>query len=251
MGPPPSAGRGAPLNPYLTPTTEEGSQLERTQTGLSSTQEVGDYFGQNASTSNGNGTGKAAETKEGSADSKDENVTSPTEPDTPAKKGKGMFGKKFNMSFNMKKFGTGTSSSEPAKPAIVDEKSEDSDSRSTKTNEKIFEDNFYGSIQRIRQTYEEQLAASAGKLETQITPSLPNDTPVLKPPASTTILIQEDRPEAGGVADLFEGKVGSLGLQADLIEKVAPMWLAEVLLRVRVSRFLRLTTVVMSRRHSC
>ena len=48
----------------------------------------------------------------------------------------------------------------------------------------------------------------------------------------TTILIQEDRPDSGGVADLFEGKVGTLGSQADLIEKAAPMWLAEVLLRV-------------------
>jgi WD repeat-containing protein 48 len=66
-----------------------------------------------------------------------------------------------------------------------------------------------------------------------IAPSLPNDTPVLKPPAMTTILIQEDRPGSGGVADLFEGKVGTLALQADLIEKVAPMWLGEVLLRVR------------------
>ncbi len=237
MGPPPSAGRGSQHNP-LTPTTEEGTQLERTQTGVSSTQEVADYFGQNASATNCNGNGKPAETKEESkesTESKEETVSSPTEPDTPAKKGKGMFGKKFNMSFNMKKFGTGTTAPEPAKPAVVDEKSEDSDSRSTKTNEKQFEDNFYGSIQRIRQSYEEQLAAGSEKLDSQIAPSLPNDTPVLKPPASTTILIQEDRPEAGGVADLFEGKVGSLGLQADLIEKVAPMWLAEMLLRVRIS----------------
>jgi WD repeat-containing protein 48 len=60
---------------------------------------------------------------------------------------------------------------------------------------------------------------------------LPNDTPVLKPPTNTTILIQEDRVDSGGVADLFEGRVGSLGHQADLIEKVAPIWLAECLLR--------------------
>lgn len=241
MTAPQSASRNS-HNPYLTPTTEEGSQLERTQTQRSSTQEVSDYFGQSApnGNANGNGNGKPADAKEGSTDSKEEAVSSPTEQDTPAKKGKGMFGKKFNMSFNMKKFSTGTAATEPAKPAAVDEKSEDSDSRSTKTDEKSVEDNFHGVLQRIRQGYEEQLAAGAAKLETQIAPSLPNDTPVLKPPASTTILIQEDRPEAGGVADLFEGKVGSLGLQADLIEKAAPMWLADVLLRVRNS--LPLTT---------
>ena len=68
-------------------------------------------------------------------------------------------------------------------------------------------------------------------LETSIMPSLPSETPVLKPPASTTILIQEDRPEAGGVADLFEGKVGKLKESIDRIEKFAPMWLGDVLLR--------------------
>jgi len=191
-----------------------------------------DYFGQVSPVPNGNGISKekpVAE-KEGPTEGKEEVVSSPTE-ETPAKKGKGMFGKKFTMGFNMKKFSTGTAIAEPAKPTAVDEKAEDSDAHSSKTDEKAIEDSFYGSIQRIRQGYEEQLAAGA-KLETQITPSLPNDTPVLKPPANTTILIQEDRPDAGGVADLFEGKVGSLATQADLIEKVAPMWLAEVLLRV-------------------
>ena len=236
MAPPQSASRNSQHNPYLTPTTEEGSQRERTQTQRNSAQEGTDYFGQSPSATNSHTNGKPAEPKEDPPDSKEETVSSPTEPDTPAKKSKGMFGKKFNMSFNMKKFGTGTGTGttvpEPAKPAVVDEKTEDSDSHSTKTNEKVVEDNFLGSIQKMRQSYEEQLASDPGKLETQIAPSLPNDTPVLKPPASTTILIQEDRPEAGGVADLFEGKVGSLGLQADLIEKVAPMWLADVLLKV-------------------
>jgi WD repeat-containing protein 48 len=56
----------------------------------------------------------------------------------------------------------------------------------------------------------------------------------LKPPPNTTILIQEERPEAGGVADLFEGKVGSTAEMADLIEKVAPMWLGDALLRNQI-----------------
>jgi WD repeat-containing protein 48 len=246
-GPPSSAGRGGQSNAYLTPTTEEGSQLEPTKSQRSSTQDGQDYFGQGASTngngngngnSNGNGNGNSngngkAVPAEGS-DSKEEAVQSPTETDTPSKKGKGMFGKKFNMGFSMKKFGTGTAiAAEPVKP-VVDDKSEDSDSRSTKTEEKKFEDNFLGTIQRIRHGYEEGLAAGASELVSQIAPSLPNDTPVLKPPAMTTILIQEDRPGSGGVADLFEGKVGTLGQQADLIEKAAPQWLGEVLLRVGV-----------------
>lgn len=235
---PQSASRNSQHNPYLTPATEDGSHLEKTQTQRSSMAEP-DYFGQVSPVPNGNGNGKDKTEKEGSTEGKDETVSSPTE-ETPAKKGKGMFGKKFT--FNMKKFSTGTAIVEPVKPAAVDEKAEDSDAHSTKTDERTVEDNFLGSIQRIRQGYDEQLAAGATKLETQITPSLPNDTPVLKPPANTTILIQEDRPDAGGVADLFEGKVGSLASQADLIEKAAPMWLAEVLLRVSPTHSHPLTT---------
>ena len=234
--PPQSANRNSQPNPHMTPTTEEGGSLEKTQTQTQrSSAHEPDYFGSGASNTNGtlNGNGKPAST-EGSSEAKEETVTSPTEPDTPAKKSKGMFGKKFNMTFNMKKFSTGTAIVEPAKPS-VDEKAQDSDSHSTKTIDKTIEDNFYGSLQRLRQGYENQVAMGVTKLESHITPSLPSDTPVLKPPASTTILIQEDQPEAGGVADLFEGKVGSLGQQADLIEKAAPMWLAEILLRVRLT----------------
>jgi len=64
-----------------------------------------------------------------------------------------------------------------------------------------------------------------------ISPSLPNETPVLKPPPETIILIQEDSADSGGVADLWEGTVGSIGREADVVERVAPSWLADVLLR--------------------
>jgi WD repeat-containing protein 48 len=157
---------------------------------------------------------------------------------------KGMFGsKKFRgLGFGMKSLKRDkTNEAAIAKPAPVNETpSEDSDSRSSKTEDRIIEDNFLGVIQRMRHGYEEQLhhphpqkdgEEPSLRLDSTISPSLPNDTPVLKPPTNTTILIQEDRVDSGGVADLFEGRVGSLGQQADLIEKVAPIWLAECLLR--------------------
>lgn len=157
---------------------------------------------------------------------------------------KGMFGgKKFRgLGFGMKSLKREkTNDAAIAKPAPINEtQSEDSDSRSSKTEDRIIEDNFLGVIQRMRHGYEEQLHHSYPqkdgevlniRLESMISPSLPNDTPVLKPPTNTTILIQEDRVDSGGVADLFEGCVGSLGHQADLIEKVAPTWLGECLLR--------------------
>jgi WD repeat-containing protein 48 len=229
--PTPSIGQASHHN-ALTPTTEEGTQLEKTQTQRSSTQDQPDYFSRTLTNN-----GKPRISTEGSTGSAaDNNAPQSPADDTPAdkKKGKNLFSKKkFNMNFNMKKFTTSSSTHEaPTKPAAVDEKTEDSDSRSNKTDEKIHEDNFFGAISKIRQSYEEQLVAGAQRVESQVTPSMSNETPVLRPPASTTIIIQEDRPGAGGMADLFEGKVGSLGQQADLIEKCAPVWLADLLLKV-------------------
>ncbi|KAK0277432.1 hypothetical protein LTR91_006061 [Friedmanniomyces endolithicus] len=181
-----------------------------------------------------------------------------TPKDTPSKEG--LFGKKFRMGMGgmgksfggMKKIGK-TQTNEKEKPAVVEEKTEtESDSHSSKTsNSRVVDDNLLGTVQKIRFAYEDSLQAqhqsqqafdnglpvpAPGPLDvpSAITPSLPADTPVLKPPLTTTILIQEDRPEAGGVADLFEGTVASLGAQCDLLERTAPMWLGDVLLRNQV-----------------
>lgn len=175
--------------------------------------------------------------------------------DTPSKFGR-KFGKK--MSLGMKKLSR-TTTVDTVKSAPVEEPAKDSeaesDTRSQKTdNSRTVDENFLGSVQKIRFGYEDDILAqiqrqsaqdAAGgalgnardlELPSQITPSLPTETPVLKPPANTTILIQEDRPEAGGVADLWEGKVGRTGeaAQVDLLEKSAPMWLGDVLLRNQI-----------------
>jgi WD repeat-containing protein 48 len=173
--------------------------------------------------------------------------------DTPSKGG--LFGKKFgmgSMSFSgMKKMGRQPQAADKDKPVIVEEKDETDDSRSSKTdNSRVVDDNLLGTVQKIRFAYEDslnsqlqsQVARDNGlpvairplELPTAITPSLPAETPVLKPPLNTTILIQEDRPEAGGVADLFEGTVGALGELCDAVERAAPMWLGEVLLRNQI-----------------
>ena len=138
-----------------------------------------------------------------------------------------LFKKKFRMNFQKR---LGRSSAEP-KPVHTDEKSEESD-KSEGKDDKGFEENFFGTIQNIRKEYEERLQRDPyQQIHTLLEPGLP-DVKLLKPPPYTTIIIQEDQPDSGGVADLYQGTVESLGQDADLIEKYAPMWLGELLLRV-------------------
>lgn len=97
------------------------------------------------------------------------------------------------------------------------------------------EDTLLGVIRRLRNNYDVQTRQPHNsdeplKIESAITPSLPAETPVLKPPKGTTIIVQEDKPDSGGVADLYRGTVGSVGDDRELVEKVAPAWLGEVLL---------------------
>ena len=112
---------------------------------------------------------------------------------------------------------------------------EASDKSSEKGDEsKAIEDNFYGVVQRIRQDYKDQMASQPDRpINMGITPSLPTETPVLKPPPHTMVIIQEDNPEAGGLVDMYRGEIGNFGHEADVLEKTAPMWLGELLLKVR------------------
>lgn len=142
----------------------------------------------------------------------------------------GLFGKSFRMKFP-KKLGR---PSTDVKPVVVDEKSEESD-RSDEKEDKTIQDNFYGIIQKIRFGYEEQLQNGYSQhLITSINPSVLGETPKLQLPPYTTVTIQDERPDSGGVADLYRGTVSSVGYDVDLIEKVAPMWLGELLLKVRL-----------------
>jgi WD repeat-containing protein 48 len=140
------------------------------------------------------------------------------------------FGKKkfrMNMSFGSKKIGR-SASTNAEKPAVVDEKAEESESSSS--HEKEVDDSFLGVIQRIRNEYEKQLSESPDKfVETRVTPSLPGDTPVLKLPSGTKVILQEET--TGGSANIYQGTVETVGKDADIIEQKGPMWLGEVLLQ--------------------
>ncbi|MCJ1228200.1 hypothetical protein MMC12_004861 [Toensbergia leucococca] len=146
------------------------------------------------------------------------------------KESSSLFGKKFRMNFP-KKLGR---SSVDTKPAVVDEKAEESD-KSEEKEDKIVEHNFLGTIQKIRYDYEDLLREYPSRpLVTGISPSMPSETPMIRLPPYTAVIIQEDTPDSGGVADLYRGTVGSLGRDADLVEKSAPMWLGDLLLRNQI-----------------
>ena len=211
---------------------DEGSKLEKKASQQSqqraSTERTRDYFstGSNAQPPSEN----HARPSTPGEDSSEASAQSPVDADKEEKPKEGtlLFGKRFRMNFP-KKLGR---TSVEAKPVVTDERAEESD-RSEDKEEKVIEDNFFGSIQKIRNEYEQQLQTDPSQiLDSGVTPSLLSETPLLNPPLNTTIIIQEDQPDSGGVADLYRGTVGSVGRDADLIEKTGPMWLGDLLLKV-------------------
>ncbi|KIW81880.1 hypothetical protein Z517_04906 [Fonsecaea pedrosoi CBS 271.37] len=166
-------------------------------------------------------------------------VSTPTSP-TEEKK-KGLFGKKFGMGMSFPKKMTSRSSAEVKAPvASTEERSSDTASvrSSEKDVEKVnIEDNFFGVVQKIRLEYDEHLESKTDQpLPPGITPPPPTETPVLHPPPHTTIIIQEDNPESGGLADQYRGEISELGnpAEVDTLEKIAPMWLGDLLLRNQI-----------------
>lgn len=231
-------GHAAPVQNYLPTTLEEGSSLEK-QTSLqsqprSSTDKTGDYFSSSPRPRNSaDGQAKGSTTPGGGL--LDAATQSPVDADRDekSKEGSSLFGKKFRMNFP-KKLGR---PSTDTKPAIVDEKSEESE-KSEDKEDKMVQDSFLGTIQKIRYEYEDFLQNEPSQQPPMgLTPSLLSETPALRHPPYTTVIIQEERPDSGGVADLYRGTVSSVGRDADLIENVAPMWLAELLLRVAIPVF--------------
>ena len=224
----------APLN-HLPGVPEDGATLDKrvSQVSRTSADKSGDYFSSTSITSDP--AGKPVATPSEQHDEKPPKSPSDADKENNGKKSNELFGKKFRMgmSFGSKKLGR-SASVNTEKPVVVDEKVEDGSETSEngeKEKEKEVDDNFLGVVQKIRNEYDKLLLESPDQqIETGITPSLPNETPVLKPPPMTTVIIQEET--SGGSADLYRGTVATVGEDARLIEERAPMWLGELLLRV-------------------
>ncbi|TLD06053.1 uncharacterized protein PgNI_08168 [Pyricularia grisea] len=144
--------------------------------------------------------------------------------------------KKWNFKIpKISRSGSATAAEKPVVKQAAQEDENKSDgggtagSETSSKHEKEVDDSFHGVVQKIRNEYEKQLAEVPDKLvESKVAPSLPSETPVLKLPANTKIIIQEET--SGGSAELYRGTVGGVGADVDTIEQVAPMWLGDVLL---------------------
>lgn len=218
----------APLN-HLPGVPEDGAPLDKRTS--QATDKSGDYFS-SAPLPTEASSKSAAETHEATPKS-----PSDADKETNGKDSNTLFGKKFRMgmggmSFGSKKLGRSASTATTEKPVVVDEKVEDgSETSDSGEKEKEVDDNFFGVVQKIQNEYEKSLLENPeGRVESGITPSLPNETPVLKPPPMTTVIIQEET--SGGSADLYRGTVATVGEDATLIAERGPMWLGDLLLRV-------------------
>lgn len=215
------------------PTAEDGTALEKRISQLSqsrtSMDRSSDYFTSNNQAKSPSEAQPKTPGPPGEPSS-DTGTQSPVdgEKEEKSKEGGSLFGKGFRMKFPKKLGRTSTD----VKPAVVDEKSEESD-KSEEKEDKTIQDSFYGCIQKIRYEYEERMQNDPSyHLSSGITPSPLSETPILRLPPFTTVIIQDERPDSGGVADLYRGTVSSVGQDADLIEKVAPTWLGDLLLKV-------------------
>lgn len=153
---------------------------------------------------------------------------SPVEPDKEERKRGGSLFNKFRMDFPKK---IGRTSSE-VKPQIQEEKVEESDKSSVKE-EKVFENNLGGYIDRIRHEYEESLSAnSTQELVSAFSPSHQSETPALAIPPRTAVFIQEESGDTAVASDLYRGSVDRISQEVDQLEKSIPLWLADLLLKV-------------------
>jgi WD repeat-containing protein 48 len=224
---------------HLTPTAEEESGVEKRHNGASNQISTGDrtsdYF---SSVPNSRQSETSSENNKAPPTPGEGPLgTTPTSPndDKEEKKKSSLFSKNFKMTFpkNMK---LSRASMEMKSATATEEKTEAESDKSSEIGEKVFEDNLLGVIERIRHEYEEQARARSDQpVIMGITPSPPTETPVLRPPPDTLIIIQEDDPDSGGVADLYRESIDALGRDADVVEKVAPRWLGDLLLKVRLS----------------
>ena len=221
MGTSPGPGLGDYPDQLTSPTQQT---LDPTRNSVSD--RSSDYF-----TSKMHGT--SADTEKSAGDQTPTALQSPTEPDKEEKKkGSSLFSKKFRDF--PRKLGRTPSETKPQQIQEEGEKVEESDKSSVKE-EKAFESNLGGFMERIQHGYDEFLAANPGQEVTSaITPIPENESPVLEIPPRTAVFIQEETGDTAVACDLYRGSVGTISRDIKQLERSIPMWLADLLLKVGV-----------------
>ena len=141
------------------------------------------------------------------------------------------FGKRLRSTFSPKKSAKVPAPTDAAKVEATESTGKSAEAEDSK-GYKVEENTFLAVVHRLRENYVEHLSQTGSLPKSLITPPLSVETPVLKLPPSTSVVIQEQRKDSVGVADSFESSTGDLGKNVDYLEKKAPSWLGELLLLV-------------------
>lgn len=147
------------------------------------------------------------------------------------------FSQRLRNTFSPKKSSRATTMSEVTKPAAaVDGNADESDakSKSSDLDETSHNDRMLAVIEDMHSTYLQSQDPGGDLVKSLINTYSLDDAPVLRPAPGTKVLIQEEATGAATSKDLFEARIGELAQSADSIERCAPSWLGEILLRVLV-----------------
>ncbi|KAK2746372.1 hypothetical protein FQN57_003254 [Myotisia sp. PD_48] len=184
-----------------------------------------DYFFNPSKRQSMESTEPLAKTQSATEDSSQSNATPEPEKEEKSKRGGSLFGKKFQMTFP-KKLGRTSIETKP----IIEEKVEESDKSSEK--EKPLDESFRAVVETLRADYDTYIISAADKeVNSLITPTPESEAPILELPPHTAIIIQEENPNSAVASDLYRGTVASVRQDVDLLEKAAPTWLGDLLLR--------------------
>lgn len=94
--------------------------------------------------------------------------------------------------------------------------------------ERVFENNLSGVIERIRREYEDALVANPIQdLPSSITPSSEGETPMLRIPPRTVVFIQEESGDTAVASDLYRGSVSRISEDIEKLERSIPQWLGD------------------------
>lgn len=234
---------GEPFSPYAAPSTPT-AQVRK------SSEAQGDYFSrpsQYQETAQHTDIPPEKDETTSDTDQKPDNNSTSSEDGEKSESSKesSTFSKRLRSTFSPKKSIKLQGPTETAKQEASEDRSETPEADATEVSKAkgALGNTLIAILHQFRETYTDHLNRIGNPPKSLISPSLPVETPVLSLPLQTAVVIQEQRPDSVGVADLFESNIGDLGKNVELFERTAPSWLGEILLLVSHLRLYVLSDV--------